>query len=354
MAGTLSLWGSDAAARQSAGQPRNLTFFRAGRLVSRGPAAHLDAMNQAPDVTPDLPPRSWRALLRLLGRLPQGALSRSFGRVADIHLPPPLRRPVLGGFARAMGIDLSEAELPLQAYPTLNAFFVRRLRGGARDWPARSGVLASPVDGICGQLGEVRGGRILQAKGRWYSAAELLDHPAEAQRFEGGTFLTIYLSPRHYHRIHAPCAGSIRRARYVPGALLPVNAAAVAHVPDLFARNERLVCYLDGPLGRVAVVAVGAYNVGRISAAFDPAWGGPLGAVAERAGWATNRPGATAVDHIYHPPAELAMGDELMAFHLGSTVVLLTEPGRIALREGLAPGAAVRLGEGVGEGRSEK
>jgi phosphatidylserine decarboxylase len=311
-------------------------------------------MNPVPDVTPDLPPRSWRALLRLLGRLPQGALSRSFGRVADVRLPPPLRRPVLGGFARAMGIDLSEAELPLEDYPTLNTFFVRRLRAGVRDWPARPDVLASPVDGICGQLGKVRGGRILQAKGRWYSAAELLDDAEEARRFEGGAFLTIYLSPRHYHRIHTPCAGSVRRARHVPGALLPVNAAAVAHVPDLFARNERLICYLDGPVGRVAVVAVGAYNVGRISAAFDPAWGGPLGAVAERVGWATNRPGATAVDHRYDPPVELGMGDELMAFHLGSTVVLLTEPGRAALRAGLAPGGAVRLGEGVGEARRAK
>lgn len=301
-----------------------------------------------PDVTPDLPPRSWRALLRLLGRLPQGALSRSFGRVADVYLPPPLRRPVLGGFARAMGIDLAEAELPIESYPTLNTFFVRRLRAGVRDWPARDDLLASPVDGICGQLGTVHSGKILQAKGRWYSAAELLDDPAEAERFEGGAFLTIYLSPRHYHRIHAPCGGKIARARHVPGALLPVNAAAVAHIPDLFARNERLICYLDGPVGRVAVVAVGAYNVGRISAAFDPAWGGALGSVARHAGWATNRPGAVAADHHYEPPVELRMGDELMAFHLGSTVVLLTEPGGLALREGLAPGGAVRLGEGVG------
>jgi phosphatidylserine decarboxylase len=298
---------------------------------------------QAPDVTPELPGRSWRLLLRLLGRLPQGALSRSFGRLADVPLPAGARRAVLGGFARAVGIDLSEAELPLEAYPTLNAFFVRRLRPGARAWPAEPQTLASPVDGVVGQLGAVGGGRLLQAKGRWYTAAELLDDAEEAERYEGGSFLTIYLSPRHYHRIHAPCPGRIPGARHVPGELLPVNAPAVAHVPRLFARNERLICHLDGATGRVAVVAVGAYNVGRISAAFDPSWGGALGPVARLSCWAGNRRGAVAAAHVYEPPVPVAIGDEIMAFHLGSTVVLLLEPGA-ALRRGLAPGREVRLG----------
>jgi phosphatidylserine decarboxylase len=258
---------------------------------------------------------------------------------------------VLGAFARAVGIDLDEAELPIDAYPTLNAFFVRRLRRGAREWPAGEEVLASPVDGVCGQLGTVRAGRILQAKGRWYSAAELLDDEGEAGRFEGGSFLTLYLSPRHYHRIHAPCAGEVSLARHVPGALLPVNAAAVAHVPDLFARNERLICYLDGPVGRVAVVAVGAYNVGRISAAFDDGWGGALGAVAVGAGWATNRHGVGPATRRYAPPVPMEIGEELMAFHLGSTVVMLIEPGRLELAAELMPGAAVRLGAEVARAR---
>lgn len=348
MAGTLSLGIRISPARHRAERARNVTGSVPRRLVSRTAPGHLHGTMNVPDVTPDLPPRSWRAILALLGRLPQGALSRSFGRIADLHLPPPLRRPVLGTFARAVGIDLDEAELPLDAYPTLNAFFVRRLRRDARVWPAREDVLASPVDGVCGQLGTVRAGRILQAKGRWYSAAELLDDEGEARRFEGGSFLTLYLSPRHYHRIHAPCSGEISLARHVPGALLPVNAAAVAHVPDLFARNERLICYLDGPTGRVAVVAVGAYNVGRISAAFDDEWGGALGAVAVGAGWATNRRGSTPTERRYAPPVAMRIGQELMAFHLGSTVVILTEPGRVALSRELAPGAGIRLGEGVG------
>jgi phosphatidylserine decarboxylase len=300
-------------------------------------------MSTTPDVTPDLPPPTWRALLRLLGGLPQGALSRGFGRVADVFLPLRLRRPVLGAFARAVGIDVDEAELPLEAYPTLNHFFVRRLRPGVRAWPDSERVAASPVDGVAGQLGTVRGGRLLQAKGRWYSAAALLDDAAEARRFEGGLFLTLDLSPRHYHRIHAPTAGVISAAAYLPGALLPVNAAAVMHVAELFPRNERLIAYLDGALGRIAVVAVGAYNVGRISAAFDPEWNAPAGA----GGWVTNRPGARVERRAYAPPAPVRVGEEIMAFHLGSTVVLLFEPGRATLRSGLAPGTEVRVGEEI-------
>jgi phosphatidylserine decarboxylase len=294
----------------------------------------------APDVSPQIPSATWRAMLRLLGRLPQGALSRGFGAVADVPLPLPARWPVLGTFARAVGADLSEAELPLHRYPTLNAFFTRRLRTGARTWPAGPETAGSPVDGATGQVGTITGGRIVQAKGRWYSAAELLADEEEARRFDGGAFATLYLSPRDYHRIHAPTDGRIVAASHLPGALLPVNAAAVAHLPDLFARNERLLCYLDSPLGRVAMVAVGAYNVGRISAAFDPHWNAAPG----RSAWVTNRRGMQAEHRRYRPPVRVRQGDEVMTFHLGSTVILLFEPGSVVLEPSLKPGAPVRLG----------
>ena len=296
--------------------------------------------------TPDLPSRRWRILLQLLARLPQGGLSRAFGRVADLPIPERIRPAVLGSFARAVGVDLSEVEQPLEHYATLNEFFVRRLRPGARSWPTERGILASPVDGATGQVGRITSGRILQAKGRWYSAAELIGDPAEAERFEGGSFLTLYLSPRDYHRIHVPCDGDIPFARHIPGALLPVNTAAVTHVPDLFPRNERLLCAIDGPLGRVLVVAVGAYNVGRISAAFDPEWHADAG---ERQ-WVTNRPDGEASRHDYVPPISVRQGEELMAFHLGSTVVLLLEPGACELDPGLAPERTVRLGMALGRG----
>ncbi|HEX7117367.1 MAG TPA: archaetidylserine decarboxylase [Longimicrobiales bacterium] len=314
----------------------------ARRGATPSPAA---AAPHVPDVSPDLPPASWRLVLAALRRLPQGALSRAFGRIADVAIPRALRRPVLGTAARVLGIDLAEAERPVEDYPSLNALFVRRLRPGARRWPQRPDLAGSPVDGVIGAFGQVRDGRLIQAKGRWYSAADLLGDPVEGRRYDGGAFLTLYLSPRHYHRIHAPCDGAIPTARYVPGALFPVNTPAVLHIQDLFARNERLVCPLDGPLGRVTVVAVGAYNVGRISAAFDPAWcAGPGGAH-----WVTNRrPPAEAV-RTYDPPVAVSAGAEIMAFHLGSTVILLFEPGRARLAADLRTGAEIRLGDPVAE-----
>lgn len=288
-----------------------------------------------PDVSPDLPGAGWRGTLALLRRLPQGALSRAFGRLADTRLPRPLRHSVLGGFARAVGIDLSEAELPLERYDSLNDFFVRRLRADARAWPAESSAAGSPVDGVVGRYGDIRDGTLMQAKARRYTAADLLGAVDDAGRYEGGRYLTLYLSPRHYHRIHAPRGGTIASARYVPGALLPVNAPAVMHIDNLFPRNERLLCTIDGAPGRTAVVAVGAYNVGRISAGFDPAWG--------PAGWVTNR-GATRIEERrYSPALPIARGAELMAFHLGSTVVLLFEPGW-RLVDSLEAGAEIRLG----------
>ena len=293
-----------------------------------------------PDVSPDLPGPAWRGTLALLRRLPQGSLSRGFGRLADLRLPRPLRRAVLGGFARAVGINVGEAELPIDAYSSLNDFFVRRLRPGLRSWPDTPDDAGSPVDGVVGRLGAIRGGTLLQAKGRMYTAAALLGSATEAERFDGGSFLTLYLSPRHYHRIHAPCGGTIETARYVPGALLPVNAPAVMHVDALFPRNERLLCTITRPAGAVAVVAVGAYNVGRISAAFDADWNGRGG------GWVTNRRMGEAEARRYEPPVHIERGAELMAFHLGSTVVLLFEPS-MQLTASLVPGAEIRLGSAI-------
>ena len=289
-----------------------------------------------PAVSPDLPSKRWRAILAALRRLPQGALSRGFGRLADTPLPRAMRPSVLGTFARMTGIDVSEAELPIIEYGSLNDFFVRRLKPGVRPWTAPSNAAGSPVDGVVGQFGQVRRGALLQAKGREYTAAALLADENEAKRYEGGAFLTLYLSPRHYHRIHAPCGGTIPRAVHLPGTLLPVNAPSVAHVADLFARNERLLCYIDGPLGRVAVVAVGAYNVGRISAAFDDEWRQPP----------TNQRRALTDTHEYQPPRSIKAGEEIMAFHLGSTVVLLFEH-RAQLSAQLRLGAEIRLGSRI-------
>jgi len=277
----------------------------------------------------------WKLLLGTIARLPQGALSRAMGHLADTPIPRPLRPAVLGGFARATGIDLAEADRPLAEYRSLDEFFVRRLRQGVRSWPADPATLGSPVDGVIGELGTVCDGRLLQAKGRDYSVAALLDDATQAARFDGGAFLTLYLSPRHYHRIHSPAAGSIRQVRHVPGALLPVNRPAVEQIPELFPRNERVVCYLDAQPGRIAVVAVGAYNVGRIEVLF----GG---------GWRTNRAGAAVTDHVIEPPHAVGRGDEILVFHLGSTVVLLFERDRVRLDTALVSGASIQLGQPIG------
>ena len=294
-----------------------------------------------PAVSPEIPAAKWRVILSVLRRLPQAGLSRGFGRIADVQIPPALRARVLGTFAGALGINVDEAERPIATYGSLNEFFVRRLKPGVRHWPAQETMAGSPVDGVVGQLGRIGAGELIQAKGRRYTVAELLDDREQAQRYQNGCFLTIYLSPRHYHRIHTPTPGSIPLARHVPGALLPVNGPAVAHVDRLFVRNERLICYVDGALGRVAVVAVGAYNVGRISAAFDPQWSGPDGV-----GWVTNRRGVEAETKVYSPAKPVLAGAEIMAFHLGSTVVLLFEAG-VELRHELEPEQEVVLGSPI-------
>lgn len=281
--------------------------------------------------TPPLGSRTWLAALR---RLPQGALSRATGRLARRPVARTLRPLVLGGFARAVGIDLSEAEKPLSEYRSIAELFTRRLVPGARSWPGEARSLASPVDGTVGAVGRVQGGRAIQAKGRDYLVAELLDDAAGAERFAGGAFITVYLAPRDYHRIHTPLSGVVVAAKHLPGGLLPVNRSAVAHLPGLFVRNERLVCYLETAAGRVAVVAVGAYNVGLVSAGFDRRL-------------VTNRPGAQPEERRYRPPVEVLTGAEIMAFHLGSTVVALFEPG-VELRRELRPGLRLLVGEEIG------
>jgi len=314
------------------------TYSRRGSITSQPADRVLTRAEQDPPPGGD---RVWRTTLSILARLPQPALSRAFGRLADVPIPRALRRSLLGAFARTVGIDMTEVTGRLEDFPTLDAFFVRTLRPHARTWPENPGVAGSPVDGVIGRSGRVERSAALQAKGRRYSIAALLGDAGDAERFEGGAFLTIYLSPRHYHRIHAPTGDAVVSARHVPGSLLPVNGAAVRHVPDLFPRNERLIAFLEGPVGRLAVVAIGAYNVGRISAAFDPDWGG-----AAVRGAVTNRPRTSSqTTRVYSPPIPTERGAQLMAFHLGSTVVVLFEPGVVL--EPLSTGAEIRLGTPV-------
>ena len=295
-------------------------------------------------------PHRWRVLLGLLRLLPQAALSRITGRLAEVRLPRFLRAPVNGAFARAAGVDRSEMVGGPGDYPSVSAFFVRELRPGLRSWPESPALPGSPVDGQVGAFGDFSRGTALQAKGISYSTADLLGSREDGERFRRGRFITLYLSPRHYHRIHAPARIRIAGARAVPGRLLPVNRPTVRAVGDLFPRNERLVVLAEGEGYRMAVVAVGAFNVGRISTTFDPGWNGPRGR------GVTNRGRSRAVEaRSYRPPLEVEAGDEIMRFHLGSTVVLLVSPLHGTLSgsagwvgrfdPGLEEGGEIRLGD---------
>jgi phosphatidylserine decarboxylase len=272
------------------------------------------------------------AAMRLL---PKNALSRAVGAATRLPLPPSLGRRVMGAFARRYRIDLSECG-DLSAFRTFGEFFARPLRPGLRPVAPGEDVLVSPVDAVVSEVGIAVDGRLLQAKGHEYTAAALLGGEELGRRFAGGAFATLYLSPRDYHRIHFPLGGRVTGWRYVPGRLWPVNPASVRTVPGLFAVNERLVTLLDSPLGLVAVVAVGATVVGRVRAAYDP--GIPV----------TNLPGARPAGRDYAAPIPVAKGQELGAFEMGSTVILLLEPGRAVLSPSLAPGLPVRVGQAIG------
>jgi phosphatidylserine decarboxylase len=276
-----------------------------------------------------------RAFLAAMSLVPKNALSRVVGGLTRARAPRAVRLAAMRAFAARYGIDLSECS-DLEAFATFGEFFARPLRSGSRPIAPGDDVLVSPVDGAVSQAGRAEGGRLLQAKGLEYTLEALLADPALATRFRGGPFATLYLSPRDYHRIHFPLPGRITGYRYVPGRLWPVNPRSVRGVPGLFTVNERLATVLDTPVGLCAVVAVGATIVGRIRAYYDPSI--PV----------SNLPRARPVSRDYASPLPVEKGQELGAFEMGSTVILLLEPGRARLSDALVEGARVRVGEPIG------
>ncbi len=275
-----------------------------------------------------------RVFVAAMRLLPKNALSRAVGAATRWRLGA-VGRAAMRAFAARYRVDLSECD-DLSTFATFGEFFARPLKPGSRPVAAGDEVLVSPVDGAVSEVGIAEGGRLIQAKGLDYRARDLLGDTALAARLEGGAFATLYLSPRDYHRIHFPLGGRVLGWRYLPGRLWPVNPASVRSVPGLFAVNERLVTVLDTPLGLCALVAVGATVVGRVRACYDPAV--PF----------TNAPGGRPQSRDYPEPIPVEKGQELGAFEMGSTVILLCEPGRVALSPRLAPGAPVRMGEAIG------
>jgi phosphatidylserine decarboxylase len=276
-----------------------------------------------------------RLFISALRLVPKNALSRAIGTLTRWRAPAAVRHAAMKAFARRYGIDLTECP-DLEAYRSFGEFFARPLRPGRRPIAPGDGVVVSPVDAVVSEAGVAEGGRLVQAKGIDYGVEALVADEDLARRLEGGAYATLYLSPRDYHRIHFPLAGSVLGWRYVPGRLWPVNPASVRTVRGLFAVNERLVTILDTPLGRCALVAVGATVVGRVHAYYDP--------TVPR----TNDPGAKSRGRDYETPIPVAKGQELGAFEMGSTVILLFERGRIRLDARMVPGTRVRVGEAIG------
>ncbi|WP_306591618.1 archaetidylserine decarboxylase [Geothrix sp. 21YS21S-4] len=275
--------------------------------------------------------------LRLLGFYPKRLGSRVVGWVAARPLPASWRDPLLGGFARHYGIALSDAEFPLADYPSLQALFTRRLRPGIRPQDAPTdGYLNSPVDGRIIASGRIDAGTAIQAKGLPYRVAELLKHERNAGRFEGGHFLTLYLSPKDYHRIHVPLEGRVTAVSRVEGELWPVNDASTGSVPRLYERNRRAVWMAEGTGAceglEVAAVLVGATHVGGV--VIDPRWLG---------GRTLPRDGGFPVDALPCVP-----GDDLGTFEFGSTVVLLVGGPRAQAWTPLRTEGAVQVGQRLG------
>jgi phosphatidylserine decarboxylase len=266
--------------------------------------------------------------------LPTNFLSWLMFHIAQVRAAG-FKNAFIGTFVKLYKVDLSEAEFEIvKSYPDFASFFTRSLKPGARPIDPDPAVLVSPVDGCVSQLGPVRNGTMIQAKGRDYTAAELLGGSKAAAFFNKGSFCTIYLAPHNYHRIHMPASGKLREWGYVPGRLFSVSTRAVRTIPRLFARNERVYAIFETDFGPLALVMVGALFVGSI----ETAWNGRV------------TPPHSHEAGAYSPmnPVVLMRGREMGRFNMGSTVILLAPPGMVAWRPHLAPGKEVRMGLALG------
>jgi phosphatidylserine decarboxylase len=268
---------------------------------------------------------------RLTYALPHRVLS-SMARALAYSKHPRVSRWLIDTVTRKFGVDLEEAaNADPRAYESFNAFFTRSLKPGARIAHADADSILMPADGRISQCGPIRAGEIFQAKGRSFTAAELLGSARDAQPFENGLFATVYLSPRDYHRVHMPWTGTLTRTVHVPGRLFSVGPNAVRLVPRLFARNERLVCHFDTDFGPMAMVMVGALLVSGV----ETVWGGVE----------IPKYGSKVTEKTYGRGITLERFAEMARFNYGSTVIVLLPAGVAELDATLHAESPVRLGE---------
>ena len=270
----------------------------------------------------------------LMPRIPKNDLSHWVGRAVHVPLPGPLGAKSVELFAQAYNIDLDEAELALSDYKTIGDLFMRRLKPEAR--PVGEGVV-HPADALITEGGIIEKGTLIQAKGKVYSVSALLNDERWTRVFEGGQFATYYLCPTDYHRVHSPVDGEIVESCHIPGELWPVNDWSVNAIQNLFAVNERIVVMIDTPKGKVALVMVAATNVGNMTMTFDPDIK------------TTYRPaGRTPQLRRYSPGLKVKRADEIGIFRMGSTVVMLYQPGVLPVEASTLKGTRSKVGASVG------
>lgn len=268
--------------------------------------------------------------IRAQNLVPQQQLSRVVGKLAASENPL-VKNVVIQAFKAQYGIDMSIAQQSdALKYKSFNEFFTRALKEGVREIDTDANSIVSPADGAISQLGQVKEGDVFQAKGQSFSVEKLIGDPQLAAPFKNGEFATVYLSPRDYHRVHMPFAGTLTETLYIPGELFSVNQTTAENVPGLFARNERMVCLFDTELGRMAVVLVGAMIVAGIETV------------------ATGKVKPSGRLELNHHELKLEKGDELGRFYLGSTAIVLFEQGKMNWDAQFKANSVVVMGEALG------
>lgn len=266
--------------------------------------------------------------------IPKSMISMIFGWIALIPLPAGIMNGIIDWYCKKYSVIIEEAVIPEGGFRNLNQFFTRELKKGARKADKSAGSVVATTDSRVDQFGTITKERIIQAKGITYSVRDLVPS-REAEKFIGGKFITLYLSPGDYHRIHSPVDGKITGFFNIPGKLYTVQEFMVNSLPDLFSLNERLITYIKTKNGNVAVCKIGAINVGKISLAYDEA--------------VTNRLFGKRCEKLYSRDEikPVKKGDELGTFNLGSTVIILFEKGMMDFAK-LKYGQKVKVGEKIG------
>ena len=278
---------------------------------------------------------NYRFKILMFKILPKGFISRIFGYISLIPLPQKLMNRVIAWYSKKYGVNLNEAEIPPNGFKNLNMFFTRKLKSGARKIDTDKKSIVATTDSRVDEFGDINEDSILQAKGIDYSLHELIPSK-EAEKFINGKYITLYLSPGDYHRIHSPVSGEITGFFNIPGKLYTVQEFMVKNFKGLFSVNERLITYIETDKGTVAVCKIGAINVGKITLSYDYS--------------VTNKFFRRKNEHIYAPDKRpvINKGDELGAFNLGSTVIILFEKGVMKNFSDLKKGQKVRVGENIG------